>query len=359
MKHFSLVVFFLHFCVFNLSLAWFSSKELEIFTVFFKPYGISLKDDSTFMKVTRNLGQCSAFNETFKDCNLIIVNLRSSTTENELSKLTSLWKSCPSGSYACFNYAVRSHSLLKEWLVKVQNATKELCKKKCWQTLEKLVNSCIQPGKSGIKKSDRTDALFISELLKSLCIQDGKLSCADKFISGLLEQNSSSEACPVKTHLLGNNCSSNCYKDLLQFYRKVGCCVGSVSSIMECYSIKPQSGSYGIFVKEGNSRCHKKRPSACSQDTKINCPSQLQASPTPTRSVISSKGNLIAGVCIAVFICIGGAFIVGNFLYRRMKRREKIRFEDYGYSRLKMLEDEFYFDVEVDDTDDERGLVQL
>ena len=50
---------------------------------------------------------------------------------------------------------------------------------------------------------------------------------------------------------------------------------------------------------------------------------------------------------------------MGNFLYRRMKRRAKIRFEDYGYSRLKMLEDEFYFDVEVDDTDDERGLVQL
>lgn len=59
-----------------------------------------------------------------------------------------------------------------------------------------------------------------------------------------------------------------------------------------------------------------------------------------------------------MIICVVGAVIVGNFLYRRMKRRSKIRFEDYGYSRLKMLEDEFYFDVEIED-DENEGLVQL
>lgn len=74
-----------------------------------------------------------------------------------------------------------------------------------------------------------------------------------------------------------------------------------------------------------------------------------QRIPTTTPSAVSSKGKQIAGICLAVIICVGGAIIVGNFLYQRMKRRAKIRFEDYGYSRLKMLEDEFYFDVEIDD----------
>ena len=50
------------------------------------------------------------------------------------------------------------------------------------------------------------------------------------------------------------------------------------------------------------------------------------------------------------------AFIVGNYMYKRMKKRQAIRFEDYGYSRLKMLEDDFYYDVE--DDDENTGLVQ-
>ena len=59
-----------------------------------------------------------------------------------------------------------------------------------------------------------------------------------------------------------------------------------------------------------------------------------------------------------MIISVVGAVIVGNFLYQRKKKRAKIRFEDYGYSRLKMLEDEFYFDVEIED-DESQGLVQL
>ena len=34
---------------------------------------------------------------------------------------------------------------------------------------------------------------FLTEVLKSLCIQEGHLSCADKFINGLLENSSNSE----------------------------------------------------------------------------------------------------------------------------------------------------------------------
>ena len=57
-----------------------------------------------------------------------------------------------------------------------------------------------------------------------------------------------------------------------------------------------------------------------------------------------------------MIICIGAAFIVGNYMYRRYKKKQMIRFEDYGYSRLKMLEDDFYYDVEEDD--ENTGLVQ-
>ena len=35
-------------------------------------------------------------------------------------------------------------------------------------------------------------------------------------------------------------------------------------------------------------------------------------------------------------------------MYRRFQKKQMIRFEDYGYSRLKMLEDDFYYDVEED-----------
>ena len=59
-----------------------------------------------------------------------------------------------------------------------------------------------------------------------------------------------------------------------------------------------------------------------------------------------------------MLICSAGAAIVGNYFYRHMKRRQAIRFEDYGYSRLKMLEDDFYHDVE-DDDDENSGLVQM
>ena len=93
-------------------------------------------------------------------------------------------------------------------------------------------------------------------------------------------------------------------------------------------------------------------------DNQTACSSPSQESPTPTSSASSSKSKQIAGICLAVIICVGGAVIVANFLYRRMKRRANIRFEDYGYSRLKMLEDDFYFDTEIDD-DESKGLVQL
>ena len=149
MKQLSVV---LHFYICSFVYALFSTKELELYSVFMKPYGISFADD-LIMKVTRNFGKCAAFNETFGDCNSILVNLTSSTTEYEFSKLKSLSKSCPSGSYSCVYNAVKSDSLLKGWFVRVQSTVKNLCKEQCWQTLEKLINKCVQSGQSAIKVS--------------------------------------------------------------------------------------------------------------------------------------------------------------------------------------------------------------
>ena len=94
----------------------------------------------------------------------------------------------------------------------------------------------------------------------------------------------------------------------------------------------------------------------------IPCPSIPKPSlSSPATSTISSvTGKQIAGITLASVICLGVAIIVGNYFYHRWKKKAKVRFEDYGYSRLKMLEDEFYFDVEIDDSDDKStGLVQI
>ena len=36
-----------------------------------------------------------------------------------------------------------------------------------------------------------------------------------------------------------------------------------------CCSIKPQNGSYGVYVQESDSRCQVQRPAACSQGIKV------------------------------------------------------------------------------------------
>ncbi|CAH3145644.1 unnamed protein product [Porites lobata] len=312
MNCFRLTVLLLHFYLCRLSFALFSLNDTDIFSIIVRPYGIILKDDI--------LKQCPAFSKTFKDCGLISANETTSKPEPAPSKL------CPGGSYSCFYNAVKSNPNFKGWLE---------------------------------EEKERTYIQFVLEVLKSMCIKkDNSMSCGDKFISGLLEKNSSNyEEC--KEISVGHNCSTACQKDLQWFYDKLGCCVGSVSGIMDCFSIDPPSGSYAVYVQESNSTCQVKRPAACSQSNK--CPSSWQTAAPPTSlasSSTSSKGSLIVGICIAMVICIGAALIVANYCYRRMRKRAKIRFEDYGYSRLKMLEDDLYFDLEIED-DESKGLVDL
>ena len=74
------------------------------------------------------------------------------------------------------------------------------------------------------------------------------------------------------------------------------------------------------------------------------------AQPTSKTSKSSHKALKIAGICIAVLISTVGLLILGRCFYQRIKRKEKIRFEDYGYSRLKMMEDSLYNDF-TDDSD--------
>lgn len=145
MKTFSLIVLSLSLYLSNVAFAFFLSKELNIFRVFVQPYGISFNDD-LILKVSQNLMKCATFNDTFNRCNSIFVNLTSSTTEHELLKLEKLSKSCLSGSYGCLYDKVKSADFqaLKGWFIKVQSSLKHLCKGECWESLNQLVNSCIQ-----------------------------------------------------------------------------------------------------------------------------------------------------------------------------------------------------------------------
>lgn len=347
MKNFFFVGFFFQVCICNPETALYSSEELEIYKLFFKPYGINFKSD-LISKTSIDFSNCTDLREAYEKC---------SSISSSLPKLQYSLIRCPRGSYNCFhNYTLNLDKNFRASLRKVQTTVGNLCKEQCWKTVQLVTNKCILTGKSAIKESDQKYIRFVNEVLKSLCSQQDGHSCADNFINGLLknETGSSIQSCDVITSLKKNMCSSQCYKDVGNFYNTLKCCVGSVLNIMDCHRIMPENNSYGVFVKEGK-RCNiHKIPPACGGNPQCSLTSPKK--PTSPPATNSFEGKQIAGAVIAVFICSVGVAIVGNYFYRRMKRKQAIRFEDYGYSRLKMLEDDFYHDVE-DDDDENSGLV--
>ena len=57
-----------------------------------------------------------------------------------------------------------------------------------------------------LQESERTYIQFVLEVLKSMCIKkDNSMSCGDKFISGLLENNSSNYEVQFMTVSRRNN----------------------------------------------------------------------------------------------------------------------------------------------------------
>ena len=144
MKKLVFVSLCVNLCVINVCNAFFSPKELKIFDIFVNPYGISFRNGAVdLMKVTQNLGvQCATFNETLQSCSSIVHDITSFTNYTE-----SLSKNCPKGSYSCFHKTVISSDALKMWLAKpMKVALNKICKKQCWETL----NKCITSGMSGI-----------------------------------------------------------------------------------------------------------------------------------------------------------------------------------------------------------------
>lgn len=354
MKNLIFIGLYYYLCIFKWGFALYSRNELLIYNVFLKPFGISFNDD-IILKVCPDFGKCPDLKTSFEECNSTSAKLASSTNTSELKSLS---KSCPSGSYNCFKNTVKSDEGLKRWFQKVQTKLRILCKQQCWNTTQLFTNSsCIHStGQSTIKESDIRYIQFVNDALNSLCIQQENSLCADKFINELLKNSSDSDiqVCNVRKNIEDKKCSTACYRDVGDFYNSLKCCIGSVTRIMDCYNVKPQEGSYGVFVKE-SSRCNLNIPHACSSSPKcpFTPPPPQSSSESPVRS--SSKGKEIVGICVAVLICTGVALIVGNYMYRRFKKKQTIRFEDYGYSRLKMLEDDFYYDVE--DDNENTGLV--
>ena len=153
MKNFTFIGLFYYLCIFKWGSALYSRNELLIYNVFLKPFGISF-DDGIILKVSPDFGKCPDLKKSFEDCNSTSNNLVSSKTGSELvSKLKSLSKSCPSGSYNCFKNTVKSDEGLKGLFKEVQTAVRSLCKQQCWNTTQLFTNSsCIQStGQSTIK----------------------------------------------------------------------------------------------------------------------------------------------------------------------------------------------------------------
>ena len=145
MKNFIFIGLFYYLCTFKWGSALYSQKELLIYDVFLKPFGISLSlNDGIILKVSPDFGKCADLKKSFEECNSTSTKLASSTTASELR---SLFRSCPCGSYNCFyNYTVRkSDEDLKGWFKRVQATVRSLCKQKCWNTMQLVTNRCIQP----------------------------------------------------------------------------------------------------------------------------------------------------------------------------------------------------------------------
>ena len=150
MKNVILIGLFYHLYICKWCVALYSSKELDIYNVFVKPYGISFKDE-IILKISPDLQKCANLNKSFEDCNSVATNLTSSTTAIENATLKLLSQTCPSGSYNCFYKTVKSDMTLKGWFKKVQDTVRNLCKKQCWKTMQLVVNTCTQSEQSAVK----------------------------------------------------------------------------------------------------------------------------------------------------------------------------------------------------------------
>lgn len=150
MKNIIVIGLFYHLYICKWCFALYSSKELEIYNVFVKPYGISFKDE-IILKISPDFKKCANLSKSFEDCNSIATNFTSSTTASEYTSLKSLSRTCPSGSYNCFYKTVKSNLTLEGWFKKVQDTVRNLCKKRCWKTMQLVVNRCAQTEQSAVK----------------------------------------------------------------------------------------------------------------------------------------------------------------------------------------------------------------
>ena len=150
MKNFIFIGLFYYLCIFKWGIALYSSKELLIYNVFLKPFGINFTG-GIILNVSPDFGKCADLKKSFEECNSTSTKLASSTTASELSRLESLLGSCPKGSYNCFYNTVKSDKDLKGWFERLQTAMRSLCRQQCWKTMQLVTNTCIQSGQSTLK----------------------------------------------------------------------------------------------------------------------------------------------------------------------------------------------------------------
>ena len=68
----------------------------------------------------------------------------------------------------------------------------------------------------------------------------------------------------------------------------------------------------------------------------------------PTKSSKASS-KLVASLVIASIIFVVMVIIISRFAYQKLQRRKRMKYEDYGYSQLKVILDDNLYDDETDD----------
>lgn len=79
-------------------------------------------------------------------------------------------------------------------------------------------------------------------------------------------------------------------------------------------------------------------------------------SQSPFSGSSSLNGKLIAAIVVAVIVFGVAGGVLCRYFIQRCLNKPKLRFEDYGYSHLQMMQDQedFYFN-----DDDDHGLLDL
>ncbi|XP_031565214.1 uncharacterized protein LOC116300479 [Actinia tenebrosa] len=366
----TLILFVSLSLVVNASYGFDSSSKVQLFNILLKPFGVSLLQDvvSDLLSTSWKTSNCTRHLQKLQACNATVLNLFNDTTSSEETLVTSLSQSCSSGRFRCLQQQVSKSTILRGWFQKVKVDLHQVCRNQCWKISLDVEKNCIH------SKTESKKVGFTFEVLDAFCYEPKPLTpghvsyCTDYFIEGLFTQVKDEEVCDVTKAIDNQRCSSSCYQEILDFYHSLDSCVSVITDTMKKYSVSPSPNTFGVIVQNSTVMCGKNQPREISQPTRSShtttanttnsqnqTTSKVQSPPSRPSSL---SGKLIAAIVVAVIVFVVAGAVLCRYLYQRCINKPKLRFEDYGYSHLQMMQDQedFYFN---DDDDDDHGLLDL